>query len=281
MDIAKKQLILKTVLGVLLGVAAVSLVGIIVTANKYAKGKQEYAKLEGYVSIEAEKAPVVEPEKEVEEAEVEEVSEEQEEVVRMINVDFDMDYAALKAINSDLVGWIYYEGLDLSYPVVMDRGDDYYEHHTFEKKSNGAGAIFMDFLCKSDFTSFNSIIYGHNMRNDTMFGALNNAIDNQKIIEENPYFYVFTENEALMYRIVSAYYTKNNSNTYNINLDYELYDMQDYVDYMDSVSLYRDDEFFGEEVTEDTKLCTLSTCHGLHSTSRTVIHGVLVAREPR
>lgn len=277
MDIAKKRQILKITLGVLLSCSVISVVGIIVTASNYANSKKEYAKLETYVKVEV-------PEKKIVEVETipEEVTEEVVQTPKLINVDFDMDYASLKAINSDFVGWLYYEPVNLSYPVVIDKGDGYYEHHSFELDDNPVGAIFMDYLCKVNFESFNTIIYGHNMRNGTMFGYLNDIIEDKKMIEENPYFYVFTENDAYMYKIVSGYYTNNKSNTYNLSLEYTLDDMKDYVDFMNGASkTYKNQEFFDEEVAEDLKICTLSTCHGLNSNQRTVIHGVLIAKEPR
>ena len=277
MEIEKKRRILQIILGLCLCGIVISIVGIAVTSAGYTKSKREYANLKSYVTISEPTSDEVVP---TETIPVEEEVEE-EEYVSVINIDFDMDCAALKAKNPDFVGWIYYDPLNISYPVVVDKGNDYYENHSFEGEYNPAGAIFMDYLCKTDLTSFNTIIYGHNMRNDTLFGALNELIDHPDIIEEHPYFYIFNENEALMYEIVAAYYTQKTSQTYDLNLDYTLDDMKDYVNYIDGVALYKNEDFFNSEVTEDTKFCTMSTCHGFHSTSRTVIHGALVAREPR
>lgn len=283
------RLLLKILLVVLLITAGVSVGGIVYTLNQYNSSIKEYANLEQYVSVEevpvaveADKQAEVQDATETEDADTE-VPEEIEEPVKpkMINVNFDMDFEALKAKNSDLIGWIYYEPLELSYPVVKDRGNDYYEHYSFEQEKNVAGAIFLDYLCKPNLDSFNSIVYGHNMRNGTMFGSLNSVLLDTTIIENNPYFYIFTEEDAYMYKIVSAYYTPASSQTYKLDLDYTLDTKKDYVKYMESVSEYKDTEFFDTEIDDETRICTLSTCHGLHSTTRTVIHGVLVAKEPR
>lgn len=276
---SKLRLILKIVLGIMVVVAVVSLGAIGTILYQYNHSINQYQKLENYVTVEApEKTGVTNVEKITVE---DDASPEEPTTVSKITVDFDMDYAALKNINSDLMGWLYYEPLELSYPVVMDKGDDYYEHYSFENEKNVAGAIFTDYLCRADFNSFNTIIYGHNMRNGSMFGSLNKLLNDNSIIEENPYFYVFTEDEALMYEIVAAYYSQAGSRTYGLSLEYSLDEMQEYVDYIDSVAVYKNEKFFDSDVTEDTKICTLSTCHGVHSTSRTVIQGVLVAREPR
>lgn len=258
----------------------VCLVGIVTTLKEYRDSINEYEKLESYVTVTEE-----EPKEEVQEVKTEDtVSEPVEEVVEEvseINVDFEMDFNALKDINSDLIGWIYYGPLELSYPVVIGKVDDYYEHYSFENEKNLAGAIFMDYLCKSNFTSFNSVIYGHNMRNGTMFGSLKRLMNEPELLEEDPYFYIFTDDEALKYKIVSAYYANKKSDTYNLELEYTLDNMKDYVKYMQEKGVYTDEEFFKEPVTEDLKICTLSTCHGAHSDQRTVIHGILVAREDR
>ncbi len=198
-----------------------------------------------------------------------------------IPVSIDVDFDSLKSINKDFIGWIVYDPIELSYPVVKDKGDDFYEHYSFDLEKNLAGAIFLDYICKPDLSGFNSIIYGHNMRNGTMFGSLKKVIQDQSLIEHDPYFYIFTEDEAYMYRIVCTYLTTQNSKTYELNFDYELSDMQAYVDYMKEVGQYKDEAFFSEPVTEDLRLVTLSTCHGLHSKERTVVHGVLVAQQKR
>ena len=278
------RLLLKIVLGVAIVAFIASIVGIYVTMKQYSDSISEYKNLEQYVSID--NAPAVTEEevtKEIpaEESQADEIEEETVEEESLIDVDFDMDFESLKAINSDVIGWIYYEPIELSYPVVLDRGDDFYENYSFELEKNVAGAIFMDYACRSDFGSFNTIIYGHNMRNGTMFGSLKKLINDTSIIEANPYFYTFTEDKVFMYKIVCVYYTPAGSQTYNVQLEYTDDDKQAYVDYMNNQAVYRDEEFFSSPVTEDTRIATLSTCHGLHSGNRTVVHGVLVAEEER
>src|SRR5699024_10196815 len=83
-----------------------------------------------------------------------------------ITVDFD----ALRAINEDVVAWVYIEDTGINYPVVQGEDNEYYLHHTFERKENFSGAIFMDITCHPDFTSDNSILFGHNLRTGEMFG---------------------------------------------------------------------------------------------------------------
>ncbi len=276
MDIDKKRKILKAVLVIMICGAIVSAIGVITTAMQYQRSINAYNKLEGYVSLTADAtAPTPAPAVSSDESEPAPTPESQ------IKVDIEMDFDSLKAINPDVVGWIYYEPLELSYPVVMDKGNNYYENYTFENEKNVAGAIFLDYACNANFEGFNSIVYGHNMRNGTMFGSLKQLVSDPSIIEPTPYFYIFTEKNAMMYKIVSTYYTSSKSQTYDMKLDYTTEDMKAYIDYIASVSTYKDEEFFKEPVSEDMKMVTLSTCHGLHSGQRTVVHGILVAQEER
>ena len=83
-----------------------------------------------------------------------------------------VDWESLKAINSDIIAWLQIEGTEISYPVVKGTDNDYYLHHTFEKNYNSAGSIFVEYTNSSDFQDCNTIIYGHNMRNGSMFGLL-------------------------------------------------------------------------------------------------------------
>ena len=138
----------------------------------------------------------------------------------------------------------------------------------------------MDFLNKPDFSHFNTIIYGHNMRNGTMFGSLKKLLNDPSIIEEDPYIYIFTKDKVMMYEICAAYITNASSHTYDLTQTVE--EQADYVEYIrDVATYYRDDTMLEESLTEDTKLITLSTCHGLHTSNRTVIHGVLIASKDR
>ena len=263
--------------------AVVCVIGMIHTLKQYSDSKKTYDDLNKMVKVDAPaavdndntvtKEPII--------AENNDDVEEEAEDKIDIPVSLEADFESLKAINPDVVGWIVYEPIELSYPVVKDKGDDFYEHYSFDLEKNVAGAIFLDYICKPDLSGFNSIIYGHNMRNGTMFGSLKKLLQDESIIEKDPYFYIFTEDYAYMYRIVCTYYTTQNSRTYEVTFDDSIDEIRSYVDYMNEVGVYKDVDFFNEPVSEDLKLATLSTCHGLHSKERTVIHGVLVAKQER
>jgi sortase B len=81
------------------------------------------------------------------------------------------DFAALAEINPDIVGWIMIPGTNIDYPIVQCRDNDFYLHTTFGGARNPAGAIFMDY--RTTFDDAMRLIHGHNMRDGSMFSALN------------------------------------------------------------------------------------------------------------
>lgn len=252
------------VLIVSLAAVVVSGINVFRLSREYQKGINEYQQLESYASVK-EEAPVQEESTEAEETEEK----------SLIPVSVDIQYDELKKINEDFAGWLYYEPLDISYPIVRGNDNDYYTHYTFEGEKNSSGAIFMDFLNKTDYSDYNTIVYGHNMRNGTMFGSLKKMLNDSSIQEENPNFYVFTEDEAYMYEIFAVYLTQADSRTYDLIRNEE--EQQGFLDYVDETAAWRSDKV----VSASDKVMTLSTCHGLHSNNRTIILGVLVASEDR
>lgn len=246
----------------------VASVNIFSLGREYQKGINEYKELEEYVKVE--EAPAEEPIVKEETAEEVEVVKES-----VIPIRVEVDFASLRGMNEDLVGWIYYEPLEINYPVVRGDDNEYYTHYTFENEKNTSGAIFMDSLNKPDMSNYNTIIYGHNMRNGTMFGSLKKLLNDESIITENPYFYIFTEEKAYMYEIASVYITSQSSDTYNLIGSEE--EQQEYIDHIKSSSTW----YWEKELKSSDKIVTLSTCHGLHSSNRTIVHGVLIAEEDR
>ena len=83
-----------------------------------------------------------------------------------------VDFEGLKAQNPDVVAWIQIPALDISYPVVQGKDNSYYLHHMFDGKENKNGSIFIDYHNQPEFTDSNTIVYGHNMKNGSMFGTL-------------------------------------------------------------------------------------------------------------
>ena len=119
---------------------------------------------------------------------------------------YKVDFQTLKEKNSDTVGFLKVNGTNIEYTVVKGTNNSYYLKHNFNKESNSAGWIFADYKNKVDGTDKNLVIYGHNMRDDSMFGSLKNILnDDWHNEEENKYVTFITENDNSIYEVFSVY----------------------------------------------------------------------------
>lgn len=170
--------------------AAYQLFGIF---REYKKGTDEYDSLREYVQV-------TEPEEEEQVDENGQVIPANEFPQCPIHVDF----LSLKKINADIVGWIYIEAIpSISYPVVKGTDNEYYLTHTVEGVKNSSASIFLDYRNASDFSDSNTIIYGHNMKNQSMFGILSKMTE-QDVYEKSPYIWIITETGEICYEVFSA-----------------------------------------------------------------------------
>ena len=182
-----------------------------------------------------------------------------------MNIDFD----SLRSINTDVIGWIYVEALDgVSYPIVKGTDNDQYLHMTYEKNYNFAGTIFIDYENSADFGDCTTLVYGHNMKNGSMFGQLKNFSKDDSAYNKSKYFWIFTPEKNYRYEIISAYTTAVNSDTYTLFKG----PGQEFLDYMEKIVSYSDIKTTPGELKVEDKLVTLSTCTGNEST-RYVVQG--------
>ena len=122
------------------------------------------------------------------------------------NEEYKIDFAKLKQKNSDAIAWIKVNGTDIDFPVVKGTDNSYYLTHNFDKEKNKAGWIFADYRNKFDGTDKNIIIYGHNMKNGSMFASLKDVIKEEWYNNENnKYIALITENENCKYQVFSVY----------------------------------------------------------------------------
>lgn len=110
-----------------------------------------------------------------------------------------VDFQKLISINEDVVGWISIPELDLGYPIMKGEDNEYYLHHAYNREANFAGSIFMDYRNMEDFQDQNTILYGHNMLNGSMFGSL-------KYLDVNarPKVIIYTPETILEYEVVDS-----------------------------------------------------------------------------
>ncbi len=119
---------------------------------------------------------------------------------------YEVDLEAAKAQNPDTVGWIILPDSRINYPIVKSKDNTEYLTTTFEGKTANSGAIFMDMYCKEDFSNQNTIIYGHNMKNGSMFRALNNMTD-KEYFSTHHVFCIDMGNGFEHYEVISCYAT--------------------------------------------------------------------------
>ncbi|MDE5950621.1 MAG: class B sortase [Acetatifactor sp.] len=119
----------------------------------------------------------------------------------MIRVDFE----SLRERNQDVVGWIFFENEDISYPILYSEDSAKYLYRTLDGKSASAGSIFLDGNNTPDFEDSRNVIYGHNMKNLSMFGNLKYYIQEKDYYEDHQYFQILTEGIVYRYRIFSCF----------------------------------------------------------------------------
>lgn len=189
--------------------------------------------------------------------------------------DLQLDIEALEAMNEDFVGWLYFPALDISYPVVQGEDNSYYLKHAFDGEKLNAGCIFMDYGASGDWSDRNTFVFGHSMRDGSMFGAFNQLIDDTTLCKEQPYFYIYTKDWVYTYEIFSYYKTKSSSDRYMTFETDETYDS--YTEWAFENSLFTS----RADLSDRPNIVSMSTCYGSAGTSRRILlHGAMVAKEP-
>lgn len=215
---------------------------------EYKKGTDEYTALEQYVSEETEPS--------VSEG-MTETSTSDGSVPTMKNP---IDFNGLQKINDEVIGWIQVKALDISYPVAQAADNDFYLSHTFEKASNSAGCIFIDYQNERDFSDRNTVIYGHNMKNGSMFGNLKDFY-REEVYEKSPYIWIYTPEEIYKYEIFSCQEVGAVSATYQMSFQNDK-EFLEYIEEGRRSSAIQSDL----KVEADDSVITLSTCTGNDAT---------------
>lgn len=178
----------------------------------------------------------------------EEEAQEESEVVP-ITVDFE----TLGAEYPDLVAWLYGPDTKINYPIVQAADNDYYLRRLPDGTGNSAGAIFMDHRNKADFSDGNTLVYGHNMRNGSMFGSLK-KYRSQDYYEEHPVLFLLTPEGDYRAEIFAAF---------AISANGALFDLSDPAASRAAVlrsATYSNNIRSDVEVGEEDRIVTLSTC---------------------
>jgi len=186
--------------------------------------------------------------------------------VPFINVNFD----ELLKKNPDTVGWIKVNGTKVNYPVVQAEDNDYYLSHAFNKSNNKGGWIYADYRVNFKEFGKNTIIYGHNMNNKTMFGSIpsmlyNNYLNNS----DNHYIKISTPTTNTVWRVFSIYTIE--PEVYYLKTNFKTEPYERFITIIKERSIHN----FGVDVTTDDKILTLSTCDNT-GTKRVAVHAKMI-----
>lgn len=218
--------------------------------------------------------------------EKENISDDQEEEEERVTSDltgFDVpdkkiDFSALQSENSDIYSWITIPGTRIDYPVVQKEDElDYYLMHNLNGSYGYPGCIYTQYYNAKDWKDNNTVIYGHNMKDGTMFTALHRYKDSE-FFEENPYVYIYTENEILVYKIFAAYETSD----LHLLLTFDTEDPDSYEGYLQGI--LENEESMSDhfdrslKLNRKDKIISMETCIGNKPNRRYLVQAVLVAR---
>lgn len=180
-----------------------------------------------------------------------------------------LDLPALREINSEILGWIAIPDTELSYPLLQAPNNSYYLNHLWNHQRNSAGSIYLE--CKSawDFSDFNTIIYGHRMRDTSMFGTLPLYKD-QDFFQAHPSVYISDENGVRQYDIFAACEVGVREIIYRLDID-----QPDEIQRLIQFSLDHSVIQTGVTPGVDDHIITLSTCTERGHATRWVVQAVL------
>jgi len=181
-------------------------------------------------------------------------------------LEYKVDFEKLKEINNQIVAYLKVNGTKIEYAVVQAKDNNYYLRRNLDKKYNVGGSIFMDYKNKLDGTDKNIVIYGHNIKDGSMFGTLKNILDEEWYNNEENYIIdLITEKEEQKYQVFSVYKIKNED--YYIDTEFKKNEFKKFIKTLKDRSIKN----FGIEVTEEECILTLSTCAN-NNKYRIVLH---------
>lgn len=185
-----------------------------------------------------------------------------------------VNFSALKSINSDVTGWLEVSGTNINYPFVQTNNNKYYLNHSFDKTYNDAGWLFLDYR-NNLLNDKNTIIYAHARLDKTMFGSLKNTLTKDWINNKDNYIVrISTETENTLWEVFSIYHIENTDDylTIKFNNDNEFLN---YIDMIKKRSIYD----FNTDVNNVDKILTLSTCY--KTNQKLVLHAKLIKNEQK
>lgn len=184
-----------------------------------------------------------------------------------------VDFEALKAINPDIFGWILIEGTPIDYPLLQGEDNSYYLTHTYDRKEARCGSIFLECTNTEGMTDQHNILYGHNMRDDSMFGSLSEYND-QEYAEQHKEIKIYLEDRVQTYQIFSVYRAETSGKVYTVQFGGKE-GFQKMLDEMTESSVV---ELLPNPGAED-RILTLSTCTGSGNYERRLVINAVLVKE--
>ena len=257
-----KKPIMIALIVLLLGVFIFSAWQIVDILQEYRKGTQTYEALEHYVSI-----PETTPS--TEQTQNDPAAPEGETLPPENDSPFpEVDFQALQALNEDVVGWIYIPDTQVNYPILQGEDNDEYLYHLLTGEYNSSGSIFLDAYVAADFSGPNSPIYGHNMKNGSMFKDIVNY-KKQEFFDAHPTAMLMTPEKNYFVHLFSGYTT----DSWGIAWEKE-FEGAEFEEWLQET---KEQSRFDSDVvpTAQDKILTFSTCTYDTHDARFVVHGVL------
>lgn len=180
-----------------------------------------------------------------------------------------VDFETLCAINSDVVGWLYLQGTQINFPVVQGEDNQEYLYWLINGDYNSAGTPFMDYRNTVDFSDRNTIIYGHNMNNGTMFADIHKYTE-QQYYDEHPFLLLLTPEGNHKVEIFAGYITGLDANAWQMDFSSD----EEFTAWIETAigrSAFKSNVV---PMAED-KILTLSTCSSSANQTRFVLLGII------
>ena len=185
-----------------------------------------------------------------------------------------IDWKGLLEKNEDIVGWISIPAVEISYPVVQTDDNEYYLHRGIDKEYLYAGCIFMDANSSPSLMGYNAIIYGHNMRDGSMFARLKD-FQSEETFRKCSYFWIITPSSDNLYEICSIHQASSGSDSFTLRFrDHETY--VKWLNKMSGLTILKT----GVDISSGDRIVTLSTCTQEQEV-RMLVQGKLIYRKER
>lgn len=185
-----------------------------------------------------------------------------------------IDFAKLEEINSEIYAWIQIPDTNIDYPIAQHDGSDrYYLYYNMYHEPEFSGCIYSEAVNSKDFTDPNTVVYGHNMRNGSMFQNLH-LFEDAEFFQENQYVYIYTPGHKLTYQVFAAYEYDDRHiiNSFDFSKE-EVF--KTYIEDIFKKHSMNDNIRSDVEVTAEDKILTLSTCVGGKPNARYLVQAVL------